>query len=119
MKLGRHSTVTRSQGEELWRRYKSAESMFGIAQVLGQRATNLDNRFACDAAGDGADRNRVLGCACVASHLLGAQGRSTDGSTSTWSSLNGSEGSFGPSGLRSTHLPPVPPFCRLIFFEER
>jgi len=41
MKLGRHSTVTRSQGEELWRRYKSGESMLGIARVLGQRTTNL------------------------------------------------------------------------------
>lgn len=41
MRLGRHSTVTSAQREELWRRYKAGESMLGIGRALGQRTTNL------------------------------------------------------------------------------
>jgi IS30 family transposase len=41
MRSGRHSTVTDAQGKELWRRYKSGETVLGIASVLGQRSSNL------------------------------------------------------------------------------
>ena len=41
MRLGRHSTVTDTQREELWRRYKVGETVLGIASALGQRPTNL------------------------------------------------------------------------------
>lgn len=41
MGLGRHSTVTGPQREELWRRYKTGETVLGIASALGQRPTNL------------------------------------------------------------------------------
>jgi IS30 family transposase len=41
MNAGRHSTVTDTQREELWRRYKAGETVLGIAGALGQRPTNL------------------------------------------------------------------------------
>ena len=41
MRPGRHSTVTERQREELWRRYRSGETVLGIADVLGQHSTNL------------------------------------------------------------------------------
>jgi IS30 family transposase len=41
MSVGRHSTVTDAQREELWRRYKAGETVLGIACALGQRPTNL------------------------------------------------------------------------------
>jgi IS30 family transposase len=41
MSLGRHSTVTSAQREELWRRYKAGETILGIGRALGQRTTNL------------------------------------------------------------------------------
>jgi IS30 family transposase len=41
MKPGRHSTVTAPQREELWRRYRSGETVLGIASALGQRSSNL------------------------------------------------------------------------------
>jgi IS30 family transposase len=41
MKRGRHSTVTAPQREELWRRYRSGETVLGIASALGQRSSNL------------------------------------------------------------------------------
>src|ERR1700716_117161 len=41
MRLGRHSTVTNAQREELWRRYKAGETVLGIGRALGQRTTNL------------------------------------------------------------------------------
>jgi IS30 family transposase len=41
MSVGRHSTVTDAQREELWRRYKAGETVLGIAGALGQRPTNL------------------------------------------------------------------------------
>lgn len=41
MSTGRPSTVTERQREELWRRYKAGETVLGIANALGQRATNL------------------------------------------------------------------------------
>jgi IS30 family transposase len=41
MRLGRHSTVTSAQREELWRRYKAGETILGIGRALGQRTTNL------------------------------------------------------------------------------
>ena len=41
MGLGRHSTVTHSQREELWRRYRAGETVLGIACALGQRPGNL------------------------------------------------------------------------------
>jgi hypothetical protein len=37
MAHGRPSTVTGEQGKGLWRRYKSGESILGIARALGQR----------------------------------------------------------------------------------
>jgi IS30 family transposase len=41
MTIGRHSTVTSAQREELWRRYKAGETILGIGRALGQRTTNL------------------------------------------------------------------------------
>jgi len=41
MGLGRHSTVTDLQRNELWRRYKAGETVLGIACALGQRPGNL------------------------------------------------------------------------------
>ena len=41
MRLGRASTVTNAQREELWRRYKAGETILGIGRALGQRTTNL------------------------------------------------------------------------------
>src|SRR5580700_4614 len=41
MSLGRHSTVTSAQREELWRRYKAGETVLGIGRALSQRTTNL------------------------------------------------------------------------------
>ena len=41
MRLGRGSTVTNAQREELWRRYKAGETILGIGRALGQRTTNL------------------------------------------------------------------------------
>jgi hypothetical protein len=41
MRLGRHSTVTAAQREELWRRYKAGETIHGITRALGQRPTNI------------------------------------------------------------------------------
>ena len=41
MRLGRGSTVTNAQREELWRRYKAGETVLGIGRALGQRTTNL------------------------------------------------------------------------------
>lgn len=41
MSPGRHSLVTTVQRAELWRRYKSGETMLGIAQALGQGRNNL------------------------------------------------------------------------------
>lgn len=41
MRAGRHSTVTDRQREELWRRYRSGETVLGIAEALGQHSTNL------------------------------------------------------------------------------
>ena len=41
MSLGRHSTVTSGQREELWRRYKAGETIHGVGHALGQRPTNL------------------------------------------------------------------------------
>jgi len=38
---GRRSTVTSAQREELWRRYKSGESVLWISRELRQRPTNL------------------------------------------------------------------------------
>jgi hypothetical protein len=37
MRLGRASTVTNAQREELWRRYKAGETILGIGRTLGQR----------------------------------------------------------------------------------
>src|SRR5476651_388612 len=41
MRLGRASTVTNAQREELWRRYQAGETILGIGRALGQRTTNL------------------------------------------------------------------------------
>lgn len=41
MRPGRHSTVTRAQREELWRRYKAGEAVLWISRELGQRPSNL------------------------------------------------------------------------------
>lgn len=41
MSVGRHSTVTGEQREELWRRYRAGETVLGIASALGQQPTNL------------------------------------------------------------------------------
>jgi hypothetical protein len=41
MSTGRHSTVTGAQRKELWRRYKVGETVRGIAEVLGQRHSNI------------------------------------------------------------------------------
>src|ERR1700693_97614 len=41
MRLGRASTVTNAQREDLWRRYKAGETILGIGRALGQRTTNL------------------------------------------------------------------------------
>jgi hypothetical protein len=41
MSLGRHSTVTDTQREELWRRYRAGETVLGIASALGQGCGNL------------------------------------------------------------------------------
>ncbi|MEX0735746.1 MAG: IS30 family transposase [Steroidobacteraceae bacterium] len=41
MSPGRHSLVTPAEREELWRRYKTGETMLGIAQALGQGRNNL------------------------------------------------------------------------------
>ena len=41
MSIGRPSTVTDTQREELWCRYKAGETVLGIASALGQRPTNL------------------------------------------------------------------------------
>jgi transposase, IS30 family len=41
MTPGRCSTVTEAQREELWRRYKSGETILGIGRALGQRQTNI------------------------------------------------------------------------------
>jgi hypothetical protein len=37
MRLGRASTVTNAQREELWRRYKAGETILGIGRALDQR----------------------------------------------------------------------------------
>lgn len=60
MKLGRHSTVTTTQGEELWRRYKSGESMLDIARVLGQRTTNLYRVLQATGGIEPSQRTRAL-----------------------------------------------------------
>ena len=39
---GRPSTITRSQREEFWRRYKAGESVLGIIGALRQRAGNIN-----------------------------------------------------------------------------
>ena len=39
--MGRHSSVTRTQREDLWRRYKAGETVLGISRHLAQRPTNL------------------------------------------------------------------------------
>jgi hypothetical protein len=41
MKTGRHSLVTTTQREELWRRYRAGESIKGIGCALGQRRNKL------------------------------------------------------------------------------
>jgi IS30 family transposase len=41
MGLGRTSTVTGTQREELWRRYKAGETVLDICRALGQRRGNL------------------------------------------------------------------------------
>ena len=41
MRAGRHSTVTRVQREELWRRYRAGETILGICEAIGQRPMNL------------------------------------------------------------------------------
>jgi len=41
MGSGRHSTVTSTEREELWRRYKAGETVLGIGRALGQRTSNL------------------------------------------------------------------------------
>lgn len=41
MSPGRYSTVTSDQREELWRRYRSGETVLGIARALGQGPNNL------------------------------------------------------------------------------
>lgn len=38
---GRHSTITDTQREEFWRRYKAGESVLGIIGALGQRRANI------------------------------------------------------------------------------
>jgi hypothetical protein len=37
MRLGRASTVTNAQREELWRRYKAGETILGIGRALGDQ----------------------------------------------------------------------------------
>jgi len=39
--MGRHSTVTAAEREEVWRRYKAGETVRRIGYALSQRATNL------------------------------------------------------------------------------
>jgi len=41
MASGRRSTVTETQREELWRRYRAGEAVLRIAGALGQRSSNL------------------------------------------------------------------------------
>jgi IS30 family transposase len=38
--MGRHSRVTDAQRVELWRRYRAGETVFSIADALGQRSTS-------------------------------------------------------------------------------
>jgi IS30 family transposase len=41
MRPGRPSTITKAQGEELWRRYKAGETIPQIGRALGQRTKKL------------------------------------------------------------------------------
>src|SRR5215210_7075617 len=56
MGVGRPSTVTSTQREELWRRYKAGETVLDICRALGQPRGNLYRVFA--AAGGIAPRPR-------------------------------------------------------------
>ena len=40
MQIGRHSMVTDAQRTDLWRRYRSGETVLGIAAALGQRSSS-------------------------------------------------------------------------------
>lgn len=54
--MGRRSTVTDAQREELWRRYKAGETILGIGRALSQRPSNI--RRTLEASGGIAPRQR-------------------------------------------------------------